>query len=129
VSLRLRQLRLRALTGAIVFGVDLRFDDGLVVLRADNTSGKSTCINAILYALGVEGMLGTSYAVPLPHAMTHSIEAPDGSEHPVLESYVVLEIENAGGDVLTIKRMAKSQGIDERLITAWNGANTRSCRE
>ena len=41
-----------------LYGTDIAFAPGLNVIRAPNTSGKSTCIQAIIYALGLEGMLG-----------------------------------------------------------------------
>ncbi len=64
MKLRLRQFELRAITGAGPFGVSLPFSPGLVVLRADNSSGKSTCLQGIVYALGLERMLSASRAVP-----------------------------------------------------------------
>jgi hypothetical protein len=114
-TLRLRSLGLRARTGVGMFGADVPFDDGLVVLRAENTSGKSTCVQGIVYALGLEGMLGPSYEVPLPHVMTHSLEE-NGVERPVLESWVTLEIENGSGARLRVTRAAKHDRRDLRLI-------------
>ncbi len=73
----------------------LPFAPGLVVLRADNSSGKSTCLQGIVYALGLEGMLSASRAIPLPHVATSSLtDEADGRELGVLESYVMLEFEN-----------------------------------
>lgn len=47
--------------------------------------GKSTCVQPIIYALGLEKMLGPSSAIPLPHVMTSYLD--DGQkEIPVLES-------------------------------------------
>jgi hypothetical protein len=99
VTLRLRTLELRVVTGDGVFGRVLRFGEGLTILHADNSAGKSTCLQSIIYALGLEGMFGPSHDVPLPHAMTDWIETAQGGRLPVLESQVVLEIENGQGDV------------------------------
>ena len=57
VTLRFRRLRLRAVTTDGVYGADVPFGSGLTVLWADNTKGKSTCMQGMLYALGLERML------------------------------------------------------------------------
>lgn len=121
MSLRIRALELRVVTPEGLFGATLKFSDGLVVLRADNTMGKSTCVQSIIYALGLEGMLSSSFAVPLPHAMTHEIEDDEGVKHLVVESSVMLEIANQGGNVMTVQRTIKREGVDRRLIRTWMG--------
>jgi hypothetical protein len=104
------------------YGVNIPFKDGLVILRADNTSGKSTCIDAIIYALGLERMLFAQEKVPLPHVMTSLLE-DEGEEIEVLESDVFLEISNRNGDIITIKRAVKNQeSLNTRLISVWEGA-------
>jgi hypothetical protein len=121
LSLRFRQLQLRVQTVAGLYGVDLRFDNGLVVLRADNTTGKSTCMQAMIYALGLERLLGPSNEIPLPHVMTRYVE--DGDEElNVLESEVLLEIENEHQHVMTIQRSVMNPTRDRRLIRTWAGA-------
>jgi hypothetical protein len=122
MRLRLRQFELRAMTSAGPFGIRLPFDPGLVVLRADNTSGKSTCLQGIIYALGLEGMLSASHAIPLPHVATSSLTDEDfGRELGVLESHVMLEFENEAGQVATVRRYVKHGDIDTGLITVWDG--------
>lgn len=120
MSLRLRHLRLVAETPQGPYGVDIPLRDGLVVLRADNTSGKSTCVQAIVYALGLEPLLTMRHEVPLPHAMTERLETAAG-EVPVIESYVLLEIQNGEGDYLTVQRWAKSESHQINLIRTWEG--------
>src|ERR1700719_3918362 len=122
MGFRLRRLRLVVTTPRGPYGVTIPFTDGLVVLRADNTTGKSTCIQSLLFALGLEGMLSPARAVPLPHAMTASlVDERDGVEVPVIESRVLLEIENLRGESLTIQRWAKHKEISPNLISTWNG--------
>lgn len=118
--LRIRALRLRAETADTTFGAEFRFGEGLNIIRADNTAGKSTCIQAIIYALGLEGMLSATHIVPLPHAMTDRIDY-GGLSYPVLESWVDLEVQNQSGEVLSLRRMAKSSS-DKRLIQVQSGA-------
>ena len=52
------------------FGTRQDFVDSLNVIRAESYAGKSQLVQSIMYALGMEGMQGTSHAVPLAHAMT-----------------------------------------------------------
>lgn len=120
MSLRLRQLHLRAQTGEGLYGTRIAFPDGLVILRADNTMGKSTCIQAIIYALGLEKMLGPSNAIPLAHVMTDYLQNGQ-REVPVLESEVWLEIENHHGALLTIQRSVLGPR-DTRLVSTWAAA-------
>lgn len=103
------------------YGTDISFAPGLNVIRAPNTSGKSTCIQAIIYALGLEGMLGPASSVPLPHAMTHWLEDPStGAIHQVLQSQVMLEIVDDYGRPLSIRRYVVHPEIDRNLVSVWN---------
>jgi len=117
MTLHLRHLQLRAVSSGREYGADIEFADGLNIIRADNSSGKSTCMQAVIYALGLEGMLSPRRVVPLPHAMTDSIEIA-GSDLPVEESWVTLEIENASGDRLQVRRAVKSASANQALIQA-----------
>jgi len=119
-SLRIRGLALRVKTEFGVAGRTLEFDDGLNLLRADNTSGKSTALQAMIYALGLEGMLSPTRRVPLPHAMTDTISI-DGRETKVLESFVMLEIANGAGEVITVERSVVDPLKDIRLVTVHSG--------
>ena len=101
MRLRIRAIQLRVKTASTLCGADLRFEDGLVIIRADNSSGKSTVVQSMIYALGLEGMLSASHDVPLPHVMTDSIEI-DAEKMPVVESGVAVEIENADGRIASV---------------------------
>jgi hypothetical protein len=121
VTLRLRHLRLRAETKIGPFGADLTFQTGLNVLWADNTRGKSTCLQGILYALGLERMLSPRREVPLTYVMTSHLDDPDtGERHSVLESSVWLELENDRGEIITVKRGVVSS-TDRRLVSVFRG--------
>ena len=122
MTIHLSHLRIRVVTDVGSFGVDLPFTDGLNIVRADNSAGKSTCVSSIVWALGLEGMLGPEHAVPLPHAMTTLIEDPSGTERTVIESYVMLELRRFDGSSLTVRRHVKSDSIDRTLVRAWEGA-------
>lgn len=121
MSIQLRHLRLRAETKIGTFGADLPFKVGLNVLWAENTRGKSTCLQGILYALGLERMLSPRREVPLTYVMTLHLDDPETHErHPVLESSVWLELENDRGEIITVKRGVVSN-VDRRLISVFNG--------
>lgn len=119
MTLQIRYLSLRINTSGGLFGVEIPFEIGLFVLHADNTSGKSTCLQSILYALGLEGMMGPSHQVPLPPVATDSLEY-EGSTYEVLESEVLLEISN-GIDILTVRRQIKGEQ-NSHVINVWEGA-------
>jgi len=121
MTLAIRRVRLRAVTGDGTFGADVELHRGLTVINAPNTSGKSTITQAILYGLGLEATLGPQRDVPLPHAMTHTLN-DDGVERPVLESQVILEVETGDGSALTVRRYVKHPNIDQRLISVWRGS-------
>ena len=119
MSLRVRELLIRIETSRGPYGTRLTFEDGLCILRAPNTSGKSTCLEAIVYALGLEGMISASQEVPLRRAVTDAIRT-DYGELPVLESSIYLEIENSTNQRLTVNRTVKGTR-DRRLIRVWAG--------
>lgn len=118
--MRLRQLQININTVDGPYGTTVPFPDGLVVIWADNSMGKSTCARAILVALGMEAMLTTSQQeLPLPLAMTAKLDG--GSlEHAVLESEIWLEIENLAGKRVTVQRTVKGNR-DKNLITVHDG--------
>ena len=121
-TLVIRALKLAVQTEAGEAGRVLRFTKGLNLLRADNSSGKSTALQAIIYALGLEGMLSASHRIPLPHAMTDRLVL-DGVDATVRSSGVTLEIENGEGRVITIFRSVATRGRDPRLITVVEGGS------
>ena len=121
--MKVRKIRLRALTRAQTLGVDVQLNDGLNVIRADNTSGKSTCLMAIVYCLGLERAVGPNISVPLPYAMRQRIQIgrDGGSYERVLQSYVMLEITNARGETLCVRRDVEG-GADRKLVQTWRGS-------
>jgi hypothetical protein len=121
VTLFFRHLRLRAETKSGTFGADIPFSTGLNVLWADNTKGKSTSLQGLLYALGLERMLSPRREIPLTYVMTSHLEEDDGRvEHAVLESSVSVELQNSAGKVITVRRGIKSSR-DKRLVTVFQG--------
>lgn len=123
MSLRIRHLRLRAETERGRFGADLAFSDGLVVLRADNSLGKSTAIKSILFGLGLERMVTARPTDILTSAMRESLihDVESKAETPVLGSWVSIEIEGRAGSKATLTRWAKDAEKDPGLIRIQEG--------
>lgn len=120
MALRIRTLLIQAVTAKGVRGVRLNFSDGLNVIRADNSMGKSTCMNGIAYALGLDHMITTSHAPFLPNALTDHLELGEESE-TVITSEVFLEIENDKTQILTLRRPIKATKESRQLINVWDG--------
>lgn len=119
--LRIRHIRLRAQTTGGLYGTDVSLEGGLTVLHAPNTSGKSTVLHAFLYALGLEQMLSPRREIPLSYAMREYVEDPKTKiPHKILESYVAVEIENAAGKRMTVRRNVIAEG-DRRLVSMIGG--------
>lgn len=119
--MRIRQLKIDIQTEAGPFSCELDFSDGLVVVWADNSMGKSTCVRAILIALGMEAMLTTNRSeLPIPPALTDMLENDDGEECTVLESHVYLEIENESNHRIVVHRTIRGER-DSNLISVING--------
>ena len=123
MSLRLWHLRLRAETGRGRFGTDIPLADGLMLLRADNSRGKSTSVQSFLFALGLERMITTRPAHAVTSAMRDRLiyDADTKGETPVLASWVSLEIEGADGRIATLTRWVKHETIDTGLVRVVGG--------
>jgi hypothetical protein len=121
MGMRIRQLRIRVETDRGLFGTDIPFSAGLNVLWADNTKGKSTCMQSIMFALGLEKMFGASRDLPLQYAVTDYLEVEDSLVHAnVIHSSVWLEIENDDKKIVTIRRRIKTDQ-SYKLVTVFDG--------
>ena len=124
--MRIRHLRLRISTDMGLHGTDIPFPDGLVVLWADNSMGKSTCLRAILVALGMEAMLTTKKSdIPLPQVMKAELESSNGIAR-VLQSDIYLEIENKAGARIAVHRTVKGTRSRDLITVSQGPALTRS---
>lgn len=90
-----------------------------IVCSENNTTGKSSIISAIYYALGLEEIIGGKGAKVLTPAFKNSIIEGNNSLD-VLESKIFLEISN-GSETITVYRVAKSISRKENLITVYKG--------
>jgi hypothetical protein len=121
MTLLIRHIRLHVETAVGPFGVDVPLTTGLNILWADNTKGKSTALQGMLYALGLERMLSAKREIPLPHVMTSYVEDDQDRQHPVLESSAWVELENSHGEIITVRRYAVNREVSNRLISVFEG--------
>lgn len=98
------------------FQTKIPFSKGLNVIRAENTSGKSTCVNAIAYAMGLESILGPLKSKPFPKSLYEYIldSKDNGKVYNVSSSYVELTIKNNIGKKVVLKRYIRG---DSKFIS------------
>lgn len=113
----LEQLSIRTRTNDGLYGVDIPFSTGLNIIHAENTHGKSTCIQSIIFALGLEGCLGASRKIPLKTALTTQLRKTDSSMAAIFESKIYLQITN-GLETITIMR--SSDPVKKDLISVFH---------
>lgn len=118
--LKIEQLSVRTNTNYGTYGVDIPFTSGLNIIHAENTHGKSTCIQSIIFALGLEGTLGPSRNTPLKTALTRQLRKSDGSMALIFESKIYLQVSN-GCKSITIMRSSVHEKKD--LISVYENVN------
>lgn len=102
------------------FGYRFTFSSGLNIIRGDNSSGKSTFVNSLIYALGMEEIIGAKGPAVLPYALKDKFEH-NGIDIPIFESAIYLELENEENKTITLKRYIKSKDTDAKLIQIIDG--------
>jgi hypothetical protein len=113
--LLIKALKIEINTTNGLYGTYIPFSNGLNIIRADNTSGKSTVFQSLIYALGFEELIGAKYEKTMQSVLKDTVL--DGKkEYGVLQSAVLLQISNGTTDI-TIKRgviydARKSQLVD-----------------
>lgn len=127
--LKIRAIKIEVNTIDGLFGTKYDFSSGLNIIRGDNSSGKSTLFQSILYALGFEELLGGKNAKTMQSVLKDQVEYAN-ELHKVIESSVSLEIENE--DIITVKRFIVSPTKKEQLIEVYYGSvlidENYSCR-
>ena len=103
MKLHINAFRVTLATNRGPYGATVLFGNGLNVIRAENTSGKSALMNGMLYALGLEILVGKR-GVEATKPVLYSTGDYDSQSFKVLESFVEIEIANASGEVVTVRR-------------------------
>lgn len=120
--MNIRAIKLRVLTSAGEFGFKFAFGRGLTVIRGSNSSGKSTLFNCLIYGLGMEELIGgkgdkvLNYAVKDYFVLGESRVLVDSSE-------VLLELENASGRIVTLRRPIRDAVRHPKLVEVFEGAH------
>ncbi|GAG75715.1 unnamed protein product, partial [marine sediment metagenome] len=117
--LRIVQLRIDITTTDGRFGATIPFHSGLNIIRGDNTTGKSTALECVLYCLGIEELLGGRNEKTMQSVLKDEVEGQN-RKFTVIESTVSLEISN-GNEAVVVKRAVKSTSRDPRLIEVLKG--------
>lgn len=124
----IRGVRLRATTNDGEYGFSFNFARTLTIIRAKNSSGKSTLFNSLLYGLGMEELVGGKNEKVLPYAVKEHIEY-DGRQVLVTASEVLLEIESRSAEVVTLRRAIRDTVRDPKLIEVFHGAHVTEGQE
>ncbi len=120
--LKINAIKFEVNTSSGLFGAEYHFTIGLNIVRGDNTSGKSSFFQAILYCLGLEELIGGRNEKTMQSVLKDVVEFPKDNFHDVLQSFVLLEIENQQGQIITLRRSIASTNRDSKLIDVFEEA-------
>lgn len=120
--LRINRLKIVVETEKGKFGFDELFDKKInFIASANNTKGKSSCIEAIYYCLGLEELIGGKNEKSLKPVFRNELEY-NGVKVNVLESYFYLEIKNKEGNINTIYRPGVKSSEKSNYIKVYKGS-------
>jgi len=117
---KFRKLKVKVLSEGEWFGFEFDFEPGLNIIRGDNSSGKSTLVNSLIYSIGMEEIIGNKGPSSLPYALRTHFQL-EGKTFENVESYTLVEMENSLGEVKTFKRYITSKDKDSKLVQVIHG--------
>lgn len=118
---KINRLKIIVKTEHGTFGFDNAFHKRINFIASyDNTRGKSSCIEAIYYCLGLEELIGGKNEQALRPVFRKSLEY-SGKQEKVLESEFYLEVQNSRLDTITIYRTANKENYSSSLISVYYG--------
>jgi hypothetical protein len=120
--INIRAVKIEINTNSGLFGAEYTFEKGFNIIRGNNTSGKSSLFQSILYCLGFEELIGGKNEKTMQSVLKDIVEFPKGTVHQVLQSFVFLEFENKNSEIITAKRGVKCEGRASQLIDVFKGA-------
>jgi len=127
--LKINRLKIVIKTIEGEFGFDNTFDKKInFIASRGNTRGKSSCIEAIYYCLGLEELIGGKGEKALKPVFRDRLEYQN-KEIFVLESEFYLEIMNENKEIRTIHRTAKKEGYNSDLVKVYFGNITESLKD
>ena len=121
LGLTIDNLKISVDTNGGVFSCSIPLGGGLNIIRAENSSGKSTCVNVIAYGLGLEAILGPSRKRPFPKSLYEEIFDTKADQNPffVSTSTVSLKIKNRNGEKASLRR--DISGNDRKISVGVDG--------
>lgn len=120
--MKIRAIKLRITTAQGEFGFKFEFSRGLTVIRGSNSSGKSTLYNTLIYGLGMEELIGGKGEKVLNYAVKEYFVQGD-SRVAVDSSEVLIELENATGRSVTLRRAIRDSVRQSKLVEVFEGAH------
>lgn len=114
IALFIKRIKIAIETTGGPFGFTAKFDRNLNIIRGRNSSGKSSIVHSILYALGMEELLGAQNAAALTYVLKDHVEFED-VKYLILRSEVMLELESLG-KTITVTRKIKEDGVNPKLV-------------
>jgi len=81
--LKIRAIQIKVRTDNGDYESNFKFDKGLNIIKGNNTSGKSTLFQAILYGLGMEQLLGDTNEKTMQSVLRDRVEYPKNTFHNV----------------------------------------------
>lgn len=120
--MKIKAVKLRITTTQGEFGFKFEFSRGLTVIRGSNSSGKSTFYNTLIYGLGMEELIGGKGEKVLPYAVKEYFVQGD-SRVAVESSEVLVELENAPGGCITLRRAIRDSVRQSKLMEVFEGAH------
>ncbi|WP_425642229.1 AAA family ATPase [Marinomonas gallaica] len=92
IGLKLEKFKIVLNTTDGEYGFECEFKSGLNIVRGNNSSGKSTLVNSLIYSLGMEEILGGKGEKTLPYALKEYVESENKDKIRIVSSYVYLQI-------------------------------------
>ncbi len=121
--IKINRIKIEVNTKDGLYGSFFEFETGLNIIRGNNTSGKSSLFQSIVYCLGFEELLGGKNEKTMQSVLKDQIEYPDETFHTVLQSFITLEIENKNKEIISIKRsVTSSSGRKAQLVDVYFGS-------
>ncbi|EPM5526209.1 Uncharacterised protein [Acinetobacter baumannii] len=112
-------LKINLITNEGSFGFKETFGRNLTVIKAGNSGGKSTLVSTILYALGMEEILGGKGENVLPYCLSTYFDY-EARRIEVIASEIYLEVENSFGEIRTFRRVIKDKHKSSKLIEIYS---------
>jgi len=124
LGLTIVSVEISANTNGGVFSEKITFEEGLNIIRAENSSGKSTCINSLAYGLGLEAILGPGRKRPFPKSLYEEIydNKVDKKPYWVSSSSVCMVVRNSENQVAKLTR--DILGKDKKIVVKTTGIDS-----